>query len=110
MLTGIHEGKISLPVDVNSSGDNIIITGDNDSWIYVHELIGSADVAVTLTIQCGTRDQGTFELLAGQGLTVDDIPGDDGVPRFKCYPGEDFIINLSGVSQFTGSCVYSRRY
>ncbi len=110
MLTDVHEGKISAVVSISDSGDNVIVTGDADSWIYVHELIGDADSDVTLTVKAGGRPLAEFTLSEAQGLTLDDIPGDDGVPRFKCYPGEDFIINLSAGVQFTGSIVYSRRY
>ncbi len=110
MLLDVHEGKISLPIDISSSGDNVIVTGDTESWIYVHEVIGSAAAAVTIQIKAGSRVLAEFDLDTAQGLTLDDIPGDDGVPRFKCRPGEDFILDLSGAINFTGSIVYSRRY
>jgi hypothetical protein len=96
MILDVHEGKISLPVDISSSGDNSIVTGSADSWIYVHEVVGSAASAVTLKVKAGSRVLAEFDLDAFQGLTLNDIPGDDGVPRFKCYPGENFILNLSG--------------
>jgi hypothetical protein len=110
MLLDAHEGKISEAIDTATSGDNILVNNDNESWIYVHEIIGSAASAVTVQFLAGSRLLAEFALDAGQGLTADDIPGDDGVPRFKCKPSEDFIMNLSGAVQFTGSIVYSRRY
>lgn len=110
MLTDVHEGKISEVVSISSAGDNVIVTGDTESWIYVHELIGDAEGDVTMQVLAGVRPLGEFTLSAGQGLTLDDIPGDDGVPRLKCRPTEDFILNLSAGIQFTGSIIYSRRY
>lgn len=110
MLTDVHEGKISEVVEITGSGDHVIVTGDADSWIYVHELIGSATGDVVLEVLADTRPLAEFSLSEGQGLTLDDIPGDDGVPRFKCRPGEDFILNLSGAVDFIGGIVYSRRY
>lgn len=110
MLTDVHEGKISEVVSIVSAGDNVIVTGEPDSWIYVHELIGDAAADVTMEVLAGVRPLAEFTLSEAQGLTLDDIPGDDGVPRFKCYPNEDFILNLSAGVQFTGSIVYSRRY
>lgn len=109
-LTGIHEGKISEVVSIASAGDNVIVVGDNDSWIYVHELIGSPDAADVITIKAGSRELAQFDLAAGQGITLDDVPGDDGVPRFECKPGEDFIINSANGEQFTGGIQFSRRY
>ncbi len=110
MLTNSHEGKINIPIGINTSGDNIILVGNSDSWIYIHELIGDAAATVTLQIISGSTVMAEFDLSAGQGLTEQDVPGDDGVPRFKCPPGEDFILNLSGGVQFTGALQYSRRY
>jgi hypothetical protein len=110
MLTDVHEAKINIPISINGAGDNVIVAGDAESWIYIHELIGDAEGAVTLTVVCGNDDVAEFTLSSGQGLTLDDVPGDDGVPRFKCMPGDDFIINLSSGVQFTGALQYSRRY
>ena len=112
MIQDVHEKIESIPVDIAASGDNVVITGDTNSeyYIYIHEIIGSAAGAVTLKIQAGARILAEFELQADQGITLDDIPGHDGVPRFKCRPGEDFIINLSGAVNFKGSCAHSRRY
>lgn len=110
MLTDVHEAKISSPISISAAGDNVIVVGDRETWIYVHEVIGSAEGDVLLQFKAGTRVLAEFTLSAGQGLTEDDVPGDDGVPRFKCKPGEDFIINLSAPVQFTGGIQYSRRY
>ncbi len=110
MLTGIHEGKINEAISITTAGDNIIVTGNSDSWIYVHELIGSCDATDLITIKSGSTDLAEFDLGAGQGITLDDVPGDAGVPRFKCKPGEDFIINSSTGATFTGAIQYSRRY
>lgn len=110
MLTDIHEAKVNIPVSINDSGDNIIVAGDSESWIYVHEIIGDAEADVTLQVKSGSDVLAEFMLSAGQGLTLDDVAGDDGVPRFKCKPGDDFIINLSSAVQFTGGVQYSRRY
>lgn len=110
MLTDIHEGKINIPISIATSGNNVIVASDTESWIYVHEIIGDAEGTVTLQVKSGTTVMATFALSAGQGLTLDDVPGDDGKPRFKCPPGQDLIINLSGAVQFTGGLQYSRRY
>lgn len=110
MLQDVHERKISIPVDIGTTGDNIIITGDSDSWIYVHELIGDLDIAGTVTVKAGSTTLATFALSADQGLTEQDEPGEDNRPRFECKPGEDFIINLSAGITFKGSVHYSRRF
>lgn len=112
MLQDAHEKTESIVVDISSSGDNVVVAGDTNSeyYVYIHELIGAPDADVTLTIKAGTRELAEFDLKEGQGLTEDDIPGHDGVPRFRCRPGEDFILNLSGAVGFKGSCVHSKRY
>ncbi len=110
MLTDIHEGKESIPVSVTAIGDNIVIAADPEAWIYVHEVIGDLDAADTLLIKAGARSLASFALDAGQGLTENDINGDPGVPRFKCRPGEAFILNIAGGATFNGSVVYSKRY
>lgn len=107
MLQGVHERKINIPVLTVIPGDNIVITGQDDRYIYIHELIGDLDVAGTLTVKAGARILAAFDLAAGQGITLTDEPGEDNRPRFECYPGEDFILNLSAGSIFKGNVHYS---
>lgn len=108
MLQGVHERKINIPIE-GATGATPLITGDADSWILVHELIGSMDGDGTLTISAGSRELAVFELAAGQGITLTDEPGEDGRPRFECYPGEDFIIDPGG-NTFIGNVHYSRNH
>lgn len=110
MILDVHEGKITIPLTINSSGDNVIVAGDNESWIYIHEIAGSFSGDNTMEIKSGGTVLANFELSEGQGLTLDDIPGDEGVPRFKIKPSDNFIINLGNTNEFTGSLVYSRRF
>ena len=106
----VHTSKTSIPVTTSTSGNNIIVANIPDTWIYIHELIGSFDgTADTLTVKAGTRVLATFPLLANQGLTEQDEPGNDGVARFTCRPGEDFILDSVGGTPFVGSCDYSTR-
>jgi hypothetical protein len=107
MLLNIHGVKTDTNVSISASGDNTVIAAITNGEIFIHELIGSAAGTVTLTIKCGARVVGTFQLQAGQGLTLTDVVGDDGVSRFVCYQGEAFILNLSGAVAFTGSIQYS---
>ena len=107
MLTDVHEGKINVPLEL-SAGDNIVVPGNSDRWVYIHEIIGSLDTAGTLEIRSGSTVLATFDLAANQGITEDDVSGDEGVPRFKITAGQNFIINPS--ANFTGALQYSFRY
>ena len=108
MQNDIHTKKISIPVSA-PIGSNIIVAADADAYIYVHELIGDMSGAGNLIIKAGTRTLASFTLDAGQGLTEQDEPGMDGVPRFECKPGEAFIIETTG-GTFQGALDYSLRY
>jgi hypothetical protein len=107
-LQDLHTAKVSIQVSA-PAGTNIVIPAQTNAWIYIHELIGDMTANGTLVIECGTRVQGVFTLDAGQGLTEQDEPGMDGVPRFMCRPGEDFVLKPTG-GTFQGSCDYSYRY
>lgn len=109
MIYDVHTRKINVPVSISASGDNILVPGTSDRWIYIHELIGDAAAAVTLQVKSGSDVLAEFALDTGQGLTLSDIPGDDQRPRFECKPGEDFILNLSGAVSFEGNLCYSFR-
>lgn len=107
-LQDAHTKKISIPVAA-PVGTTTIIAAKDDAYIYVHELIGDLASAGNLIIKCGTRTVASFTLDAGQGITEQDEPGMDGVPRFECKPGEAFILEVTG-GTFNGSCDYSYRY
>lgn len=95
---------------VGPAGTNTVVAAQTDAYIYVHELMGDLDIAGTVTIKAGTRTLGEFALDAGQGLTLQDEPGMDGVPRFECRPGEAFILVVSAGATFKGAIDYSLRF
>ena len=109
MIQDAHSAKISIPVSAGP-GEEVVIPAHVDAWIYIHELIGDLNVTGTLTVLCGAVIKGTWNLDAGQGITLGDEPGNDGVPRFECKPGENFTLALSAGSTFTGSVDYSLRF
>lgn len=108
MLQDVHSKKISAAVNAGV-GTTVLVVGSSSYWIYVHELIGDLAAAGSIEILAGSRSLGKFNLDAGQGLTEQDEPGMDGVPRFECRPGEDFKVVVTG-GAFTGSIDYSFRY
>ena len=108
MLQDSHSMKTSEAVAA-AVGTTTVIAAQPDAYIYVHELIGDLASAGNLTIKCGSRTVAAFTLDAGQGITTQDEPGMDGVPRFTCRPGEAFILEVTG-GTFNGSIDYSFRY
>lgn len=113
MLQDAHSRKISIPV-LAPVGDTIIVANSTDRWIYVHEIMG--DLAVTGTVSvvaidaaAAERILATYNLDAGQGLTIQDEAGEDNRPRFEFNPGEDFVLRVTG-GDFVGSCHYSLRF
>jgi len=108
MLQDAHTMKKSIPVAA-AVGTNIIIAGDSERWIYVHLLIGDLAAGGNLIVRSGTTELASFVLDGGQGLTEQDEPGNDNVPRFMCPPGEDFILEVTG-GTFNGAVNYSFRY
>ncbi len=110
MLQGVHGRKISIPVNA-PIGDTIVVAGTTDRWIYVHEIMGDLSASGTLTVvainQAATeRILATYNLDAGQGITIQDEPGEDNRPRFEFVPGENFVLRLTG-GTFIGSSHYS---
>ncbi len=115
MLQGAHSRKISIGVTA-PVGDTVIVlaeavTGEFDHWTYVHELIGDLAAAGNLSVvaidqEAAERVLATFTLGDGQGITLQDEPGEDNRPRFEFKPGEDVVLRVTGGS-FIGSCHYS---
>lgn len=109
MLQDAHARKVSIPVSAAAAADTVVIAAVDGAWIYVHELIGDLAADGVLTILTGTAIRGVFNLDDGQGITLQDVAGEDNRPRFECKPGENFILRVTG-GDFIGSCVYSLRY
>lgn len=118
MLQDVHSRKVTIPVTA-PVGDTVIVADTvgasaGSHWTYLHELIGDLGVTGTLAIiainaAAAERILATFDLDAGQGVTVQDIPGEDNRPRFEFLPGEDIVLRVTG-GTFTGSAAYSLRY
>jgi len=108
MLQDAHSRKVSIPVSAGIGTDTIIAAVPG-AWIYVHELIGDLSAAGSVTVRSGSTDLATFDLADGQGLTLQDEPGEDNRPRFECPPGQAFVLVVTG-GTFKGSCHYSLRY
>jgi hypothetical protein len=108
MIVDAHSKKTSAAVAA-AVGSTTVVAAQADAYIYVHELIGDLASAGNLIIKCGARTVASFTLDAGQGITEQDEPGMDGVPRFECRPGEAFILEVTG-GTFNGSIDYSFRY
>ena len=108
LLQDAHTKKTSAAVAAEV-GTTIIVAAQTDAYIYVHELIGDLAAAGDLTVLAGVRVLAKFSLDKGQGITEQDEPGMDGVPRFECRPGEAFSVVVTG-GTFNGSIDYSFRY
>ncbi len=108
MLQDAHTRKIKIPV-VAPVGTTTVVSAIPNAWLYIHELIGDLEAAGTIDVLCGVRNVGTFRLDAGQGITLQDEPGEDNRPRFECKPGEDFRLIVNG-GTFNGALDYSIRY
>lgn len=112
MLQDAHSRKISEDVNA-ASGDTIIIPFNTEEWHYIHELIGDLSAAGTLAViaidqDSNERSLANFTLADGQGLTLQDEPGEDNRPRFEFKPGEDAVLRVTG-GTFIGSVHWSKR-
>ena len=110
MLQGVHGRKVSLPITA-TVGDTDILAAQTDKWIYIHELIGDLAAAGNISVIAinstpTERILANFTLADGQGLTLQDEPGEDNRPRFEFKPGEKVTLRVTGGS-FIGSCHYS---
>lgn len=109
MLQDLHERKIAAPVTAPVGTTTVIAATTDDSWIYIHELVGDLAAAGNLDIKCGSTTVASFTLDQGQGITLQDEPGEDGRPRFECKPGDAFSLVVTG-GTFNGAVHYSYRY
>jgi len=112
MLQDAHSRKVSIPVTA-AIGDTVLVAGATDRWLYLHELMGDLASEGTLAVVAkngvGETILATYDLDEGQGLTVQDEPGEDNRPRFEFKPGDDIVLRVTG-GTFTGAAHYSIRY
>lgn len=108
MLQDASSRHISSGIDA-PAGDTILIARDltTPAWNYIHEIIGDLSAAGTMSIIAIDLDAtehvlATFNLADGQGLTLQDEPGQDNRPRFEFKPGQNAVMRCSG-GDFIGS-------
>ncbi len=113
MLQDAHSRKISQAISA-AAGDTVLIARNPDEWHYIHEIIGDLSAAGTMSVVAINslaveRILGTFNLADGQGLTLQDEPGEDNRPRFEFMPDENAVMRTSG-GTFIGSMHWSKRF
>lgn len=94
-------------------GDTVLIARNPDEWHYIHEIIGDLSVAGTISVIAIDSDStehilATFTLADGQGLTLQDEPGEDNRPRFEFNPDQDAVMRVSA-GTFIGGLHWSKR-
>lgn len=112
MLQDAHSRKIKVPVSA-PAGDTVLIPRNADEWHYIHEIIGDLSGAGSMSIIAIDADTtehilATFTLADGQGLTLQDEPGEDNRPRFEFNPGQNAVMRTSG-ADFIGAMDWSKR-
>ena len=114
MLQDVHTRKIALPISA-PAGDTVLIARDlaTPAWHYIHEIIGDMSAAGTVSVIAIDTDLtehilATFTLADGQGLTLQDEPGEDNRPRFEFNPDQNAVMRTSG-GTFIGGLHYSIR-
>lgn len=113
MLQDAHSRKIKEPINA-PAGDTVLIARNPNAWNYIHEIIGDLSAAGTveiLAIDADTTEHplATFTLADGQGLTLQDEPGEDNRPRFEFKPGQNAVMRTGG-GTFIGALDRSIRY
>ncbi len=115
MLQDASSRHISSAISA-AAGDTVLIARDlvSPAWNYIHEIIGDLSAAGTMSIIAIDSDNtehilGTFNLADGQGLTLQDEPGQDNRPRFEFNPDQNAVMRTSG-GTFIGSMDRSVRY
>lgn len=95
-------------IDVNASGDNIILAGITGKVIRILELYLVASVGMNLKLKSGSGLSltGFMALLANQILHLSSTQ--PGYHHLECAVGQDFVINLPGADQIGGFVVYAQ--
>lgn len=107
-----NETELTVPISINSSGDNFLIAAPASSAQYIAidfmNLFPSGTVAVTLwsgPAASGTQISGTYPLTVGQAITIDNASAlEHGV--IECQPGQGFNLNLGQAISVVGFIRY----
>lgn len=113
MLQDAHSRKIAVPITA-APGDTILIARASGEWHYIHEIIGDLSAAGNVIIVAIDSDNtehilATFTLADGQGLTLQDEPGEDNRPRFEFNPDQNAVMRTTG-GTFLGGLHWSKRF
>lgn len=112
MLQDVHSRKISVPINA-PIGDTVLVARNSSEWHYIHEIIGDLSAAGNVSIiaidsNLTEHVLASFTLADGQGLTEQDIPGEDNRPRFEFNPDQNAVMRTTG-GTFLGGLAYSIR-
>ena len=93
-------------IDINSSGDNTIVTAVTGYRVIIDKLLIIATGAVAVTLKTGSTNlTGAMFFAASQELKL----FKDADPWFTCNTSEAFIINLGAAVQVGGTIIYKLR-
>lgn len=99
-------------IDIDTAGDNIIISGSEEQYIYVRQLFlvaDGGDNTVTVIADGGTpRTLSIIPLKDDTGFTLENTAPDYPF-LFDTKPGEDLILNLSAGTGVKGHIIYGYR-
>lgn len=103
---------IMIPIEISDAGDNVIIAGTPDKYIYIRQLLliaDGGDNTVTIIADGGTpRELSIIPLKDDTGFTLENTAPDYPF-LFDTKPGEDLILNLSAGTGVKGHIIYGYR-
>jgi hypothetical protein len=107
MLNAASNQLTATPVNISSSGDNIVVSGANGKVTRVYKLFIVATSSVTLTFKDGASNSlsGPIALAANESLT---LSFDNASPWFQTTAGNNFIINLGSGVQVSGVAYFQQ--
>lgn len=100
---------VMAPISISAAGDNIIVAGIPNNWIYIHQIALVADGGANLvTLKKGATDLSYIPLIADMAFVFENTRPD--YPYlFDIESNVDFIINLTAATSIKGHIIYSLR-
>lgn len=103
---------IMQSVNISTIGNNVIISGASDRYVYIRQLFlvaDGGDNTVTIIADGGTpRTLSIIPLKDDTGFTIENTAPDYPF-LFDTKPGEDLILNLSAGTSVKGHIIYGYR-